>query len=222
MIRRLLLCLLLMLLGGAVDAADHRPLNDAILRLIGSYPLDGRYPYGWVRGVDTDGVSQPLTWQGTTLGLPDAAQSVHCSGITFEVYIQALSQAIPEGGPTGAEVLALKESWYIREEGSVVDSTAEVQTGPVQALVSRGLGLEVAELADLQPGDFIQFWRNNGNGHSAVFIDHTRYRDGTVRGLVFWSAQGSSEGLGYRRVSIGSGEFQISPGNLFGVRALVP
>ncbi len=213
---RLLIALLLMLTAGAVRAADHRPLNDAILSLVGSYPLDGRYPYGWVRGEDTDGVSQPLTWQGTTLGLPDEARSVHCSGITFEVYVQALSRS-RSGGLTAAELLALKESWYIREEASIA-----VKTGPVDALVSRGLGVAVGSLEDLKPGDFVQFWRNNGNGHSAIFIEHTRYRDGTIRGLVFWSAQGSSEGLGYRRVSIGEGDFQISPGNLHGVRAVAP
>ncbi len=212
----ILLSLLLMLTAGIAHAAEHRALNDAILSIVASYPLDGRYPYGWVRGEDTDGVSQALLWQGVPLGMPDDARSVHCSGITFEVYVQALSRS-RHGDPTAASLLALKESWYIREEGTVA-----VKTGPVEALVSRGLGVAVDSLDALQPGDFVQFWRNNGNGHSAVFIEHTRYRDGTIRGLVFWSAQGSSGGLGYRRVSLGEGDSQISPGSLHGVRAIEP
>jgi hypothetical protein len=218
---RALLAMLLAILGTASVlaasqpssfAADFRPLNDTVLQLVDSYPL-GRYPYGWIRGVDTDGVSQSLIWRGTVLGQPDAARSVHCSGITFEVYIQALSRLLPDGGPTGAELLALKEEWYIREG---------TRSGPVDALVRRGLGVPVETLADLTPGDFVQFWRNNGNGHSAIFISHTLRSDGTPRGLVYWSAQGASEGLGYRRVSIGAGEFQISPGSLYGVRAVLP
>ena len=166
--------------------------------------------------MDTDGVSQALLWQGVPLGMPDEARSVHCSGITFEVYVQALSRS-RHGDLTATALLDLKESWYIREE-----STVAAKTGPVEALVRRGLGETVDSLDALQPGDFVQFWRNNGNGHSAIFIEHTRYRDGTIRGLVFWSAQGSSDGLGYRRVSIGEGASQISPGNLHGVRAVEP
>ena len=74
--------------------------------------------------------------------------------------------------------------------------------------------------ADLLPGDLVQFWRNSGNGHSAVFVAHTRYRSGALRGLVFWSAQGASEGLGYRMVSFGQGVHQLpAEGGLYGVRA---
>ena len=210
---RLLLLSLPLMLSGRTDAADYRPLNDQIVALVGSYPLDGRHPYGWVPDQHTDGVSQPLVWEGVTLGEPDEERSVHCSGITFEVYVQALSQSAPVQPPTGEMLLDLKEDWYIRQG---------TRSGPVDALASRGLGVPIATLDDLQPGDFVQFWRNNGNGHSAIFIEHTRYRSGAVRGLVFWSAQGSSEGLGYRRVSIGSGESQVSPGNLYGVRAIAP
>ena len=213
---RLLLCSALLILAallGHARAADVQPLNPHVLELVGSYPLDGRHPYSWVPGRHTDGVSQALSWRGTLLGEPDAERSVHCSGITFEVYIQALSRSLRSEGPTGAALLALKEDWYIRQG---------TRSGPVDALVSRGMGLPIERLDELQPGDFVQFWRNNGNGHSAIFIEHTRYRSGAPRGMVFWSAQGSSEGLGYRRVSLGENESQIHPDNLYGVRATAP
>ena len=58
----------------------------------------------------------------------------------------------------------------------------------------------------------------------AVARGYSRYynTNGTVRGLVFWSAQASSGGIGTRIVSIGASEFQISPGRLYGVRAILP
>ena len=213
---RLLLCCALLALGallGYARAADVQPLNSHVLALVSSYPLDGRHPYSWHPDRHTDGVSQALSWRGTPLGEPDAERSVHCSGITFEVYIQALSRGLRSEGPTSATLLELKEDWYIRQG---------TRSGPVDALVSRGMGLPIERLGDLQPGDFVQFWRNNGNGHSAIFIEHTRYRSGTPRGMVFWSAQGSSGGLGYRRVSLGEGESQIQPESLYGVRAIAP
>ena len=107
------LALLISALISLASAADFQALNPHVLDLVGSYPLDGRYPYGWAPGRHTDGVSQPLSWRGTALGLPGAGRAVHCSGITFEVYIQALSRTLPHGGPTGAELLALKEDWSL-------------------------------------------------------------------------------------------------------------
>lgn len=213
--RRQIFTALLVLVGllGHARAADVQPLNAHVLALVSSYPLDGRHPYRWHPDQHTDGVSQPLSWRGTLLGEPDPSRSVHCSGITFEVYIQALSRSALSDGPTSAALLALKEDWYIRQGA---------RSGPVDALVSRGLGLPIERLDQLQPGDFVQFWRNNGNGHSAIFIEHTRSRSGALRGMVFWSAQGSSGGLGYRRVSLGNSESQIRPENLYGVRAIAP
>ncbi len=201
----------LQLLLAPVWAAS--PLNPLILDLIAEYPLGEALPYAWIRGQDTDGVSQLVQWDGVTLAAPSAVPGVHCSGITFEVFIRALSQRSDPTAISPAQLLALKEAWYNREES---------ETGPVDALIQQGLGERVETLEELQPGDFVQFWRNNGNGHSAIFIQHTTTRSGAVRGMVFWSAQASSGGLGYRRVSVGSGEFQIAPGRLYGVRAVEP
>ena len=53
-------------------------LNPAVLSLVRSYPLDGRYSYAWRAGQQTDGVSQVLDWQGTRLAQPDQGGGVHC------------------------------------------------------------------------------------------------------------------------------------------------
>ena len=197
------------------QAVPVAALNDTILGLIDGYMSHPSPPYVWSPRQHTEGVTQPLIWQGVTLAQPDpgALSGVHCSGITFEVYIQALRQEAGEAVLPAEQLQTLKEEWYIREE---TDSRA----GLVEALTSRGLG-EPVNFAALQPGDFIQFWRNSGKGHSAIFIRHTRYRTGELRGMVYWSAQGASEGFGYRIVSFGTGEHQLPlDGGLYGVRAM--
>lgn len=192
----------------AVAAA---PLNEAILDILSGYPLGDAIPYVWFRGHHTDGVSQPLRWQGETLAAPEAQVGVHCSGITFEVYVRAMLATEGDGRQTPDQMQALKTTWY-NEDGS--------RGGPVDALVSQGLGEPITDLAALEPGDLVQFWRNNGNGHSAIFIEHTYWRSGAVRGMIYWSAQSASEGIGYRRISMGSRPDQFSEGGLLGVRAM--
>lgn len=195
-------------------AGGIRPLNPLVLAELGAMPRDGSLPYVWTPGEHTDGVSAPVSWRGERLATPDAGGGVHCSGVTFEVWVRALAAAVGEGaGPTAAELRALKQTWYNRGGGD---------GGPVDALVRTGLGTRIHRLEDLRPGDLVQFWRNNGNGHSAIFVDHTRTRTGALRGMVFWSAQSSSQGLGRRYVSVGRGTHQITPGRLHGVRPVVP
>lgn len=194
--------------------AKAEPLNALVLQELRAMPHDGSLPYAWVRGEHTDGVSTPVAWRGETLAEPDGSGGVHCSGVTFEVWVRALEAGLGDRpGPSAAELLALKETWYNRTGGD---------GGPVDALVQTGLGQRIDRLEDLQPGDIVQFWRNNGNGHSAVFVDHTRTRSGAIRGMVFWSAQSSSQGLGRRYVSVGRSTHQITPGRLHGVRPVVP
>ena len=204
------LALLWSLLGSLSHAAD---LNAHVLSVLESIPSDGRHPYAWVRAEHTDGVMSDVTWSGRLLARPDGA-GVHCSGVTFEVYVRALRQAVASEEDVEPALLArLKEPWYVRGTG---------ERGPVDALVDAGLARTVDTLDALQPGDFVQFWRNNGNGHSAIFVGFRRTHPGAVRSLVFWSAQSSSNGIGRRYVSVGTRPAQIAPGRWYAARALVP
>lgn len=189
-------------------------LNQAILDVVNTYARDGSNPYAWSRGVNTDGVSQELWWRGTLLAAPETGGGIHCSGITYEVYLRALAAAVGEdAGPDAETLLAMKDTWYVRDGND---------RGPVAALVEAGLGEAVPGLAGLKPGDLVQFWRNSGKGHSVVFINHTRNSDGSLRGMVYWSAQGTSGGVGMRRVSPGLDVNQIAPDRLYGVRPVWP
>ena len=200
----------------APEAAPAKPasmtLNQAILDTLKDYARSANHPYAWSRGVNTDGVTADLFWRGTLLAAPEADGGIHCSGITYEVYVHALQMVVGDGpGPSAETLLALKDPWYVRTDSD---------QGPVGALVDANLGDRVAGLAALQPGDLVQFWRNNGKGHSVVFINHTRNSDGSLHGMVYWSAQGTSGGIGMRRSSPGSDINQIN--RLYGVRARWP
>lgn len=187
-------------------------LNATVLATLGTYPLGEANPYDWHRGVNTDGVSRDLFWRGVPLAAAGGDGGVHCSGITWEVYLRSLTAAVGDGaGPSGEDLLAAKDTWYVRTED---------EAGPVGALVGHGLGVIPADVAALQPGDFIQFWRNNGKGHSAIFLSHRFNADGTIRGLVYWSAQGSSGGIGRRIISFGEDVNQVN--RIYAVRAVKP
>lgn len=198
----------------APEAAPAAPvsLNAAILDILAEYSQETSLPYVWSPHQDTDGVTRELRWQGTLLAAPEAGGGIHCSGITYEVYLRALAAVVGEArGPDAATLLALKETWYVRDGDEL---------GPVDALAKAGLGERVSGLAAFKPGDIVQFWRNNGKGHSVIFINQTRNSDGSVRGMVYWSAQGTSGGIGMRRTSPGPDINQIAPGRLYGVRPI--
>jgi hypothetical protein len=187
------------------------PLNRQVLEIVRSYPFGDANPYIWVPGTHTDGTTRDLYYRGITVAHRTTDDGIHCSGITFEVWLQALEQVGAPMWLSPADILQLKETWYVRDGSKL---------GPVGALVSRSLGLRIDRVEDLQPGDLLQFWRNSGKGHSAVFLDHRRRRDGTVRGLAFWSAQSSSQGIGIRYASFGPGEHNLA--SIYGVRPVTP
>lgn len=205
---------LLALLGAlSPPLAASEPLGQRIMHLVESYPTGAAHPYRWVPGTHTDGTSRDLFFRGVPLAVNDGDPAVHCAGLTFEVWWQALEAAGPPGWLSPEQVLALKERWYVRDGG---------EQGMVAALVDLGLGLRVSDWRELQPGDLIQFWRNSGKGHSAVFVDHRRDSTGAPRSMVYWSAQASSEGIGRRYVSIGEAEHQINPSRMYAVRPIRP
>jgi hypothetical protein len=193
------------------ERADPAPLSPRIFELTRTYSPGSAHPYVWKKGTHTDGTTLDIRVQGISLATVD--DGVHCSGVTWEVWLRAMKEAggLDSIGP--AQLLALKDRWYIRE-GS--------ETGFVDALVELGLGQRIERLEDLRPGDLVQFWRNSGKGHSAVFVSARYGADGRARGMVYWSAQSSSEGIGQRIVSVGDGEHQISPGRWYAVRPIHP
>lgn len=153
-------------------------MNEQILSLIKSYPTGGGY--SWTKESKSDGVTIPIVYQGETILTPDAKKSSLCTGVTFQVWFILVGKflTIPLH-----EMKRLQQDWYV--------NTGK-RGGPVDALVPRGLGVEVT-LNEALPGDFIQFWRSSGSGHSGVHLSHTELA------LTYWSSQKPvTNGMGKR------------------------
>ena len=206
-----MLALAAVLLSAPARASE--PLGDRIVQLVEGYPTGAALPYTWQPGVDTDGTSKDLAYRGVSLADAEDDVGVHCSGLTFEVWWTALEQAGPPDWLTPQDLLALKERWYVRDGD---------ERGLAAALIELGLGQPVTDWRHLRPGDLLQYWRNSGRGHSAVFLGYRLNADGRPRSMIAWSAQSSSEGVGRRYVSVGDGEFQADPERFYAVRPIRP
>ena len=99
--------------------------------------------------------------------------------------------------------------WYVRDlYGS----------GVVEAVENYGIGEQVSDWSDIEPGDFLQFWRNNGSGHNNIFIDWEKDSDDNIIGVEYWSTQGSTDGIGYNSEYFGTAESNIDPAFFFAAR----
>ncbi len=155
--------------------------NQEVLNQIAKYPMDGTNKYHWVPGFD--GVTQPLVYKGITIASPNEAKETYCCGLTFEVYFKVAEKL----GSVLADPKKMKADWFV--------ATGK-RKGPVDALVTRGLGTEV-KLLDAQPGDFCQIWRQSGSGHSVIFMAHDQGK------LTYWSTQPATNGIGKRTEQFG-------------------
>ncbi len=190
--------------------------NTTTMNLLEAYPTDGTHDYAWDGSYA--GTTQDIWYLDTLVAEANAARSCYCVGITWELYMRAYQRIL--GGSDAYlndmdvdELYEFRTDWYVRDLWGA---------GASEAMELRGLGEEVTDLEDVQPGDFVQFWRNSGSGHSVVFIDWERNGDGDIDGIYYWSCQGSTDGLGYVSEYFGSGSSSIDPGYLFVGRAWMP
>lgn len=114
-----------------------------------------------------------------------AGRGTYCCGVTLEVFWRgwlayAKDYSLPfMGGITLAQARELQRSWFC----------IGTRKGALDALVPLGLGVEVAA-GDARPGDFAQFWRASGLGHSVMVL-------GVAQGRIsYFSTQKSTNGIG--------------------------
>jgi hypothetical protein len=183
-------------------------LNRIAFQILRAYPTDGTHRYNWKKGAPYDGVTEDLIYRGKIIARANSRRECYCCGLTFEVFFKAwkawtrkkgLDFAIGDLDPE--ELKALKKDWYC---------SGGVRNGPVRALVSRGLGTEIRALKDARTGDFVQFWRGNGSGHSVIFIEWMTDKKGRYTGMRYWSTQPCTRGIGYRVEPL-SGKKGIDP-----------
>jgi hypothetical protein len=105
--------------------------NQAVLDLIKTYPTNGTHKYHWADGFD--GVTQDLIHQGITIAKTDALHQTYCCGLTYEVYFRVATQ-LGVKLPPPQDMKRIKSDWFV--------ATGK-RKGPVDALVIRGLGVEI-------------------------------------------------------------------------------
>jgi hypothetical protein len=191
----------------ALPPAPAGSLNGWILRTLHSYPVDGSFGYHWPKpgsqaGEKADpweGTTQTLEYGGRRLTRGDPQNRSYCCGLTFEVYVCALRAA------AGGEVEGLSgddlHELRLRFFG---DSAKKERRKLAQfGLTSLGLGVAVTDLEQARAGDFVQFWRHSGSGHSVIFVNWVR-RKGEIVGITYWSTQSTTSGIGYNTEPIGA------------------
>ncbi len=187
-----------------------------VLSVVKSYPTDGTHKYYWPKGDSWPGTTCDLEYQGAKACEADPEKRCYCCGLTFEVFVKAwkawceakkLPFAMP--GVDGEGIVDFRADWF--------GSTGDKRTTLQHAVVCRGLGRAITRIEEARPGDFVQFWRNNGTGHSVVFLEWKKGGDGKLKALKYWSAQKSTDGIGEREERL-SGDDGIDPAQVHIVR----
>lgn len=164
----------------SLAAAPSGP-NADVLKIAYSYEDGGEYKW------QGSGVPEELTFAGEQI-LPKG-DGTFCCGYTLAVVFKAAQERGLLEGKSPDDVRTLHKHWY----GNTDDSK---ETLVQHALVEQQLGHAV-EHDDARPGDFAQYWRTNGSGHSVVFLDWV-VDEGMVIGFKYRSSQKSTNGIGDR------------------------
>jgi hypothetical protein len=205
--------------GQSASASGPAFLTPQIRAVVARYPLDGTYPQ--LRGPEVNtsmGVTEDLFYQGRRIMKGQPNRASYCIGITFEVYWKACEQYARENwGSRDFALPGIDHETFktFRREFYGVDGN---RLTFVRALADRNLGQRVG-LEQLIEGDLVQFWREDGTGHSVIFHSHERDEAGKIIGLRYWSSQSSTKGLGYHSEYFADG---VQKASINGIRPHVP
>ncbi len=182
------------------------PFDDLVIACANRFPTDGTHGYFWPKGGAWRGCTKNLIYAGATVCEGDPQRRAYCCGLTFEVFLDAwqlwcrrVARPYRIRDWDVSKVRQLQSDWF----GSADDRTC-VRT----AIVKNGLGTEIKDWNAARPGDFIQFWRNGGSGHSVIFREWKKAGD-RITGLVYWSTQKSTKGIGTNTEMFGTGSHDL-------------
>lgn len=199
--------------GNPAPAAGERELNEHILREIETIERQWQVQMmssekvmksvGVIRDVS---VGSARVVQGSGNG------ESHCIGLVFDVWIHAFQGARTSAGqPADIGTGSVADFWRLQRAFFGADGNRKTFAN---ALPVHGLGRIVA-LQEAKKGDLVQFWRENGSGHSGIFIDHLKHATRGIVGLKLWSVT-TGRGASIENYSFLNGE--MIPGETYIVR----
>jgi hypothetical protein len=172
------------LIGVCISAAlaGDKPgaAPDDVLAAARSYEDGGGYEWR-----DT-GVPEEIRHQDVII-LGRSDKGTYCCGFTFAVGMKVAQAAGLLNDKTPQQVKRMQREWY----GSVKE-TAEKQMS--DAMKNIGIGGPI-DAKEARSGDFLQFWRTNGSGHSVIFLDWV-VENGKPIGFTYRSSQKATNGIG--------------------------
>ncbi|MBS4032251.1 MAG: hypothetical protein KGZ63_12650 [Clostridiales bacterium] len=181
------------------EKEEYSPdLNSFVLDVISTYEI-GKYPYLLNNDyANYNGVTTNIVYQGTLLAKahPSGNRASHCVGITFEVFVRAMRErnktlGISQDDFNGMSADDLREfmlTWYVANGSKNISNI-------VVAAEKYGVGTGITRLEDAKPGDFVDISRENGTGHTTVFINWVK-ENNKIIGIKYWSSQGA--GINYK------------------------
>ena len=206
----------------STSVAYDTDLNPYVLDVIKTY-TSGPYPYL----LNTDyanynGVTENIFYQGTILAKahPSGNKASHCSGITFEVFHKAMQarnrklSLSPDdfNGMTFNDLHDFLLVWYVANGPKSTNNIAV-------AMEKYGVGRRITNFEDARPGDFLDYSRTNGTGHTVVFLNWVR-NGNTIVGLRYWSSQGSTNGIAEKTEYFTTGGGNLRTDNVYIGRVL--
>lgn len=201
------------------ETANSSSFNEVVLDILESYPRDGSHDYYWPDDEDWYGTTRDIYYLDELVAEGDSQGRCYCVGLTWEVYLRAFDEVDRETGGDGSlnglsvdDLSDFRVDWFVRDLWG---------DGVGVAMDNYGLGDEITDVADLEPGDFVQFWRFSGSGHSVIFIDHI-VEDGEIVGIEYWSTQSSTDGIDYNAEYFGASGSRIDPNYFYAARARMP
>lgn len=203
--------------GLGPKAVPPRTLRQAVIRIAasrrgGGYSLKG------------GGVSRDIVYDGEVM-LRAAGEGTYCCGATLEAFLDAYCRLRQRSNASEArgrwfqdwpkeKFVALQQGWYGTEQ-SPTDPLLPEEMRPTirekqvyHVLPWTGLAKPVEHYRLLRRGDFVEFWRKSGTGHSAIFWGRDRDESGRER-LWYWSSQAKPR---HAYPSVPGGEPRTTPG----------
>ena len=192
--RRLLLpSLSSTLKGKKLIAEKKKDLMMDVYRKSQSSMMNARFPI--FLSISHPGHLQPPSTPAPKLTIP----GTFCCGMTYEIFVKVFIAKHSQYKQFSSieQMMDIKRDWFCEKED---EDDETYKQGCYKALMTRNLGIHVESISDAIKGDFIQFWRHNGTGHSVIF--NSLSEDGTE--FEYWSSQRSTKGLGFNKENVSS------------------